>query len=153
MIFFNKVRLKHRYPRRVLSEREQHVLKLKIQDRLNHVNYSCVFKPERRVAQKEGDMQFRYKGTNNKGENLVYREVNDTSLAALQAMVTEDMKKYPSAICFEVCIARPDPEVVEIKKKMYDVLRKGYINRDTFDETVTALFNELDIKLKGKDNA
>lgn len=96
-------------------------------------------------------MQFRYVGRNNKGEALVIREVDETSLDFLHEVLSADMRQHAGVISFEICIARPDPEVVKLKLDIHETLREMY--QYGTERQAEMLLNRFDIKLKGKDNA
>lgn len=91
-------------------------------------------------------MQIRYKGTNNIGETLVYRENACPTLAEFFDLLKEDMAQHSTAICFELRIARPDPEVVRIKKRMENLIHSGYIKGNPTAQTVDRLFDMFNIK-------
>lgn len=148
----DEVYFKHRFPRREIAKVELELLKIKIRDRLENSNYDCVFKPERKVK-KEGAMQFKIKVTNSKGENVCSSTDDDADLTTFYSHLCSLWASSPEGICFEIMIARPDPEVVAIKQKLYDVLNEAFLNGVEMKDVPNRLFDHLDIKLKRKDNA
>lgn len=97
-------------------------------------------------------MQVRYTGENNKGETVVIREADAWSMATFIAMLRKDMEDS-SVIYWKIETTRPDPEVVALKKQMKELLNKAFFDGEDFDFAVDLLFDNLDIKLKGKRDA
>lgn len=152
MIFFKINKGDIRRLRRSISQREQHVLKLEIKDRLEREDYRCVFKPERKVQKEEG-MQYKLEIQDNKGIVLKKVEIENGTMSGLNEWVHFLLEKYPTGIYLKVEVAWPDPEVVEIKKQITEKLHQAFQHGQGFDDATEMLFNAFDIKLKGNTNA
>ena len=77
-------------------------------------------------------MQIKYFGENNKGEVIVTRENDDITHPELNILLEKDMAEFPSAIYWRIEIARPDPEVVKLKKEIVSLLDRSITRLPTY---------------------
>src|SRR5690606_10090143 len=98
-------------------------------------------------------IQFRIVGTNRKGEIITKTEIEDASWSLFCERLLSLKETTPDAISFSIQIARPDPEVLKIKKIMSNIIEEENLKQSSISAAVDRLFNAVDIRLKEDDNA
>lgn len=97
-------------------------------------------------------IQFFINGKDNKGDVIFCHHCDSATLTNVMNAVENNRRLRPEVISYEVTIAYPDPEVVQIKKEMLELIEEWRREDTTAEKLVDCLFPRFNIKpLENKD--